>query len=141
MTEPVWLSTEIVLGIHGELLAQFGGEDGLRDTGGFAYGERDISAPAAAYAFALSRRNAFIDGNKRVALSASERRRSLGLKAFRRDFPNCSPRVTGPFLGRARLEKVGARVAMRGSGCIDFDAGSRTIYASFFRTASKSCPP
>jgi death-on-curing protein len=81
VTEPLWLSLEIALDIHAELLGHFGGKDGLRDRGGleaaldrprnkFAYGDRDIATLAAAYAFGLSRGHAFVDGNKRVAFAA-----------------------------------------------------------------------
>jgi death-on-curing protein len=81
VTEPLWLSLEIALDIHAELLGHFGGKDGLRDRGGLeaaldrprnklAYGESDIATLAAAYAFGLSRGHAFVDGNKRVAFAA-----------------------------------------------------------------------
>jgi death-on-curing protein len=81
VTEPLWLSLQIALDIHTELLGIFGGKDGLRDRGGleaaldrprskFAYGGRDIAALAAACAFRLSRGHAFVDGNKRVAFAA-----------------------------------------------------------------------
>ena len=36
----------------------------------FAYGERDLTALAAAYAFGIARNHPFIDGNKRAALAA-----------------------------------------------------------------------
>jgi len=79
--EPEWLSLDIVVDVHAEILGQFGGRDGLRDRGllesalarpvnKFHYGERDLAALAAAYAFGLARDHAFVDGNKRVALAA-----------------------------------------------------------------------
>lgn len=81
MTEPEWLTLEIVLDAHGEQLALFGGKDGIRDHGllesalarapnKWAYGETNLSALAAAYGFGLSRNHPFIDGNKRTALTA-----------------------------------------------------------------------
>ena len=80
MIEPVWLDAEIMIDIHAEQLAIFGGPEGLRDRGllesalarapnKFAYGETDISVLAAAYAFGLSRNHPFIDGNKRAAFA------------------------------------------------------------------------
>jgi hypothetical protein len=33
VTEPIWLSAEIVIAIHDEQLAEFGGSPGLRDEG------------------------------------------------------------------------------------------------------------
>lgn len=81
MTEPVWLSLELVIDIHAEQLALFGGPAGIRDRGmlesalgrpqnKFAYGEHGIAALAATYAFDIARNHPFIDGNKRAALAA-----------------------------------------------------------------------
>jgi death-on-curing protein len=81
VTEPVWLDTDIVLDIHAEQLAIFGGGDGMRDLGllesalarplnKFAYGETDLAALAAAYAFGIARNHPFVDGNKRAAFGA-----------------------------------------------------------------------
>lgn len=81
MTEPVWLSPELVIAIHDEQLAEFGGASGLRDAGAlesalarplnrYHYGNTDLASLAAAYGFGLSRNHAFIDGNKRTALLA-----------------------------------------------------------------------
>jgi death-on-curing protein len=81
VTEPVWLDTDIVLDIHAEQLAIFGGGDGMRDLGllesalarplnKFAYGETDLAALAAAHAFGIARNHPFVDGNKRAAFGA-----------------------------------------------------------------------
>ena len=81
MSEPVWLGVELVIDIHNEQLALFGGPDGLRDRGllesalarpvnKHAYGETDLAAFAASYAFGLARNHPFIDGNKRVAFAS-----------------------------------------------------------------------
>jgi len=81
VTEPVWLDTDIVLDIHAEQLAIFGGGDGVRDLGllesalarplnKFAYGETDLAALAAAYAFGIARNHPFVDGNKRAAFGS-----------------------------------------------------------------------
>jgi death-on-curing protein len=81
VTEPVWLDTDIVLDLHAEQLAIFGGRDGMRDRGllesalarpinKFAYGETDLAALAAAYAFGIARNHPFVDGNKPAAFGA-----------------------------------------------------------------------
>jgi death-on-curing protein len=81
MTEPQWLDTDIVLDIHAEQLALFGGGDGMRDLGllesalarplnKFAYGETDLATLAAAYAFGIARNHPFVDGNKRAAFGS-----------------------------------------------------------------------
>jgi death-on-curing protein len=81
VTKPEWLDIDIVLDIHAEQLALFGGSDGMRDRGllesalacplnKFAYGETDLAALAAAYAFGIARNHPFVDGNKRAAFGA-----------------------------------------------------------------------
>jgi death on curing protein len=81
MTEPQWLELVIVVDFHAEQLALFGGPDGIRDLGllesalgrplnKFAFGETDLAALAAAYAFGIARNHPFIDGNKRTALAS-----------------------------------------------------------------------
>ncbi|HEY6259762.1 MAG TPA: type II toxin-antitoxin system death-on-curing family toxin [Xanthobacteraceae bacterium] len=81
MTEPKWLDLDIVLDIHAEQLALFGGGEGMRDRGllesalarplnKFAYGETDLAALAAAYAFGIARNHPFVDGNKRAAFGS-----------------------------------------------------------------------
>lgn len=80
-SEPIWLVLEAVVDIHTEQLALFGGPDGVRDVGllesalarpmnRFAYGESELAALAASYAFDIARNHPFFDGNKRVALLA-----------------------------------------------------------------------
>jgi death-on-curing protein len=81
MSEPQWLDTTIILDVHAEQLALFGGADGVRDLGllesalarpanKFSYGETDLAALAAAYAFGIARNHAFVDGNKRAAFAS-----------------------------------------------------------------------
>lgn len=78
MSEPRWLSEAQVIRMHAEQLAIFGGPPGLRDAGMLAsaldrprnkraYGEEDLAALAAAYAFGVARNHPFVDGNKRAA--------------------------------------------------------------------------
>ncbi|HWA50168.1 MAG TPA: type II toxin-antitoxin system death-on-curing family toxin [Dongiaceae bacterium] len=84
MTEPEWLSKDLMLAIHDEQLAEHGGGIGVRDTdlldsaltrpqNRFAYDPAsDLPALAAAYAFGLVRNHPFVDGNKRTAFVAAE---------------------------------------------------------------------
>jgi len=80
MDDPIWISEELALAIHSRQLAEHGGADGLRDKGRFesalarprqlfAYSDPtpDIPALASAYAFAIAKNHAFLDGNKRTA--------------------------------------------------------------------------
>jgi len=77
-TEPVWIEVELVYAIHDRQLAEHGGLVGLRDPGAlesalaracnrWAYGEGDLCALAAAYAYGVARNDPFSDGNKRTA--------------------------------------------------------------------------
>ncbi len=79
MKEPIWLSVDLVVAIHGEQLREFGGPAGLRDPGmlesalgrprnKWSFGEEDLAVLAAAYAFGVARNHPFVDGNKRAAL-------------------------------------------------------------------------
>ena len=81
MSEPIWLDVDEVIDMHAEQLAIFGGPEGVRDHGllesavlrpvnQWHYGQTDMSALAAAYAFGLARNHAFVDGNKRIAFHA-----------------------------------------------------------------------
>ena len=78
MSEPVWLTAELVIAIHEEQLREFGGPPGIRDRSmlesalgrpqnKFTYGETDLPALAAAYAFGIARNHPFVDGNKRAS--------------------------------------------------------------------------
>lgn len=76
--EPRWISEAVALALHDRQLAEHGGPSGLRDAGmlasavarpvnQWAYGEDDLCALAAAYAFGIARNHPFADGNKRTA--------------------------------------------------------------------------
>lgn len=78
MTEPIWLTSELVIAIHEEQLSRFGGPPGVRDTGAlesalgrpinrYHYEGAELASLAAAYAFGIARNHPFVDGNKRVA--------------------------------------------------------------------------
>lgn len=77
-TEPEWLSLEIAMAVHDRQLSEHGGPTGVRDQGAlesalgrpvnqWTYGEDDLCALAAAYAFGIARNHPFTDGNKRTA--------------------------------------------------------------------------
>ena len=81
MTEPIWLTRELVEAFHFKQLKLFGGPAGLRDEGAlesalgrprnrWGYDEGDLAALAAAYAFGIARNHPFVDGNKRTSLLA-----------------------------------------------------------------------
>ena len=76
--EPVWLDVKIALAVHDRQLAEHGGGAGIRDEAllesalarpmnRWHYGEEDLAALAAAYAFGIARNHPFVDGNKRTA--------------------------------------------------------------------------
>lgn len=81
MSEPIWLTAQEVADFHAEQLAIYGGPAGIRDVGmlesalgrpqnKWSYGEVDIAALAAAYAYGIAKNHPFVDGNKRAALMA-----------------------------------------------------------------------
>jgi death on curing protein len=81
MNEPIWLDVEILIDLHAEQLALFGGSDGMGDQGAlesalgrlidkFTRGETDLASLAAAYAFGIARNHRFVDSNKRAAFGA-----------------------------------------------------------------------
>lgn len=82
MAEPRFLTLNEVLYLHDESLARFGGLAGIGEPGlvesalgaaqnTFWYGNGDLFAIAAAYAFNLAESQAFNDGNKRTAAAAA----------------------------------------------------------------------
>ena len=83
MKEPVWISRPEALAIHAEMLARFGGLEGLRDEGLldsalnrpvnlFHYETPSLWQMAAEYAAGIIRNHPFLDGNKRTGfLSAA----------------------------------------------------------------------
>ena len=76
-----WIDRRALDLLHDESIAEHGGASGVRDEGLLesalarpqnllAYGEPDVAALAAAYAFGLAKNHAFVDGNKRAAFLA-----------------------------------------------------------------------
>ena len=81
MSEPFWLSSQMIVAIHDEQLATYGGAAGLRDEGmlesaldrprnKWTSKQAELAELAAAYAFGIARNQPFVDGNKRTALLA-----------------------------------------------------------------------
>lgn len=82
MKPPRWVSRQVVLALHKESIAAFGGSDGIRDEGLlesalarpenlFSYGSPTLYKLAAAYGYGLAKNHPFIDGNKRTAFLTS----------------------------------------------------------------------
>jgi len=82
MKAPRFLSVEVVLQLHEEAIARFGGSSGFRNETGFAsavvqaqqvyyYQKTSLFEIAAVYAFHLAEAQAFVDGNKRTAVAAA----------------------------------------------------------------------
>lgn len=82
MKEPFWLSREIILAIQEELLARFGGLEGVRDASLldsalgrphqlYHYGQPNIFDLAANYAHGIVKNHPFLDGNKRAGFMAA----------------------------------------------------------------------
>jgi death on curing protein len=101
MSEWVWLDPRVVLAAHDEQLAEHGGAEGVRDIGAFesalgrprnlaAYGEPDVAALAAAYAFGIAKNHPFVDGNKRTTLVAMETFLELNGRTLNADDVQCA---------------------------------------------------
>ena len=82
MKEPNWLLSDIVISVHQMLIAEHGGVLGIRDKTllesalarpkqNFSYSDNSsIFELAASYSYGLAKNHPFVDGNKRVALTA-----------------------------------------------------------------------
>ncbi len=83
-SEILYISLDVVLEIHSRQLEEFGGASGIRSQSGIeaavgvpkaTFDNQDlyptIFSKAAAYAFHIAEAQAFVDGNKRVALDAA----------------------------------------------------------------------
>jgi len=83
MKAPLWLSERMVLAIHQEAIAQFGGSEGVRDAGlldsalnkprqTHAYSDSPtLFELAASLCEGIAHNHPFVDGNKRTALLAA----------------------------------------------------------------------
>src|ERR1700719_612000 len=81
MSEPFWLTRQMVVAIHDEQLTIHGGASGLRDEGmlesaldrpknRWSYEQADLAELAAAHAFGIARHPPFVDGHRRTLLLA-----------------------------------------------------------------------
>jgi death-on-curing protein len=82
MNEPTWISKEVLLAVHSELLNRFGGLSGTRDEGLldsalnrpkhlFSYGRPTLFEMAAAYSHGIVKNHPFLDGNKRTGFMSA----------------------------------------------------------------------
>ena len=82
MTDPVWVSQAVVLALHERLIAEFGGEYGVRDVGLLesalarpmhrrAFTNPTLAELAASYAYGLVMNHPFVDGNKRIGFTTA----------------------------------------------------------------------
>lgn len=80
--EPLWLSASAVVAIHEQLVEQFGGSHGVLNVGAVeaavgrvrnrhGYASADLADLAAAYLVGLIRSHGFVDGNKRIGVTAA----------------------------------------------------------------------
>lgn len=79
MSEPKWILEDAAKAIHGMLLSEHGGGEGVRDIAllesalnrapqKFAYDSKvTVFELAAAYSFGIAKNHPFVDGNKRTA--------------------------------------------------------------------------
>lgn len=79
----IWVTLDVAMAAHAEQVAEHGGGEGVRDATLLesamarpqnlaAYGEPDVCALAASYAYGIARNHPFVDGNKRTAAVVSE---------------------------------------------------------------------
>jgi len=83
VNEPIWLDSQDLYVLHNQLLARFGGLEGIRDEGclesalhrpvqKFQYEPKStLLELAASYSYGIARNHPFFDGNKRSALLAA----------------------------------------------------------------------
>jgi death-on-curing protein len=120
--EPRFLTLDEVYHLHDESLERFGGLAGIREPGliesalgsaqnVFWYGRGDLYEIAAAYAFHIAQSQAFLDGNKRTAVSAA----IAFLRINRIRFPKDDGSVYGAMIEIAekRLDKHGLAGVLR----------------------------
>ncbi len=96
MKEPEWLDREMIVAIHGELLARFGGLGGIRDEALLEsalsrplqlwhYGKPTLFELAATFAQGLVKNYPFLDGNRRIGFMAAYT--FLGVNGWRLEAP------------------------------------------------------
>jgi death-on-curing protein len=138
--KPEFLTVEDVLGIHAEVIAEFGGEGALRDLGllesavampqqtfGSQFLHDSRFAMAAAYLFHITQNHAFVDGNKRTALAAALVFLRLNLIVIDRDVDQLYDLTMGVAEGRLDKAAVAAELEAiwmaetKGEAAVDVD--------------------
>jgi death-on-curing protein len=82
MNEPNWITKDILLAVHAELLNRFGGLSGIRDEGLLdsalnrprhlvSYGSPTFFQMAASYSHGIVKNHPFLDGNKRTGFMSA----------------------------------------------------------------------
>ena len=82
MNEPNWITKDILLAVHAELLNRFGGLSGIRDEGLLdsalnrpkhllSYGSPTLFQMAASYSHGIVKNHPFLDGNKRTGFMSA----------------------------------------------------------------------
>lgn len=82
MNEPTWITKEILITVHAELLNRFGGLSGIRDEGLldsalnrpkhlFSFSRPTLFQMAASYAHGVVKNHPFLDGNKRTGFMSA----------------------------------------------------------------------
>lgn len=82
MNEPTWITKEILITVHAELLNRFGGLSGIRDDGLldsalnrlkhlFSLSRPTLFQMASSYAHGVVKNHPFLDGNKRTGFMSA----------------------------------------------------------------------
>jgi death-on-curing protein len=121
--KPDFLTVEDVLTMHAELIAAYGGEPGLRDLGllesavaqaqqtfGGQYLHDSLFRMAAAYLYHITQNHAFVDGNKRVGLTAALVFLRLNLHFIDRDNDQLYHLTMGVVEGRLGKHEVASEL-------------------------------
>jgi death-on-curing protein len=116
MKEPAWILGDVVQAIHSMLLAEHGGDAGIRDgtllesalarpKQKYTYQpDTSIFALAAAYSFGIAKNHPFIDGNKRTAFVAGTL--FLEINGFKLHAPEPDAAITFEKLASGQLEEI-----------------------------------
>ncbi len=115
----IHLSVADILRIHGRVIADFGGDPGLRDRGLLesavampqaTFGGQDLheslAEKAAAYHFHLCSNHPFVDGNKRVAVVAAELSLLLNGRELKADDDALEALTLGVAAGKMSKDEV-----------------------------------
>ncbi|MCA8970404.1 MAG: type II toxin-antitoxin system death-on-curing family toxin [Planctomycetes bacterium] len=113
-TPPIWITELDVILFHRELIAAFGGDQGIRDRkllqsalarpqNHLAYNrDATLHELAAVYAHGLAKNHPFVDGNKRIAFTVA--RIFLGLNGIAFDPPEADAVIAVEGLASGDLE-------------------------------------